>query len=266
MRKDMGRVVIERPRSGSSNPSLKARRVGKIVCNDEGYEYDGPLRIPSSGNGMRMYSEKIGDKSFSDVLGPINGYLINSCGRKWDDVFSELSRGLGAFSWPLQHIMRFHIDVEVNTYLGVDGKIYAENKYGHQCVSDATYSYRRGEFFVHPISRVLCVAPRAKRVIEKQEPPRRYAYGSRWFVLIKGIWFIGTYRHSGFHPVERTGRHGREYWAEVNWPDFTIRYGKDGEVGTYLFSCIKQASKKELKDLRRLVNGGTTVGRVRHRR
>lgn len=250
MRNDMGRVVIERPRRGSSNPSLKARRVGKIYRDEEGYDYDGPGRVPNS-NRMHAIYPRIGDKDFTDVLGPIEGYLRASIGRKWDDIYSEISHHLGSGAWPVQHIVRDHISVETNTYLGVDGKIYAENKYGNICVNESA-GYR-SDFYVHPITRKLCAAKRVtsiwRRPPSQWETDRVKINADRWYVLIKGLWFIGTYRKSGFLGVVKVGRRQNEYGG-VDWPNYYIEYGDN--CGTYLFSVIKQASTKEIKHLRKL--------------
>lgn len=252
MRSDMGRVVIERPRTGSSNRSLKARRVGRIYLGEDGYDYDGPGRVPNS-NRMHAICPKIGDKGFTDLLGPIKGYLQSSIGRKWDDVYSEIARNLGAFSWPLQHIVRDHIDVETNTYLGVDGKVYAENKYGNTCVSDG-FGYRYVEFYVHPITRVLCVSRRKKSPPAKpdrSETDRVKIDAVRWYVFIKGLWFIGTYRKSEFLGIIKQTRF-RTTYGGVEWPDYQTGYGRN--AGAYIFTVIKQANKKEIKRLRELQN------------
>ena len=48
MKPFFGREVIERPRSGSSNRSAKARKFGRIVPDEEtGFEYYGETKIPS---------------------------------------------------------------------------------------------------------------------------------------------------------------------------------------------------------------------------
>ena len=50
-----------------------------------------------------------GDKDFSDVLGPVFGYLRKHCGRPWDAVFSELAQVLGSGSYPIRHVLHDHI-------------------------------------------------------------------------------------------------------------------------------------------------------------
>jgi hypothetical protein len=105
----MGRCVIERPRRGSANPSAKARRFGVIRFDPEdGYYYDGLLKIPL-GSRQHAYHKRRGDKDFTDVLGPVFGYLRKHCGHPWDAVFSELDRVLGGGSYPMRHVLHDHI-------------------------------------------------------------------------------------------------------------------------------------------------------------
>ena len=43
MRQDMGKCIIERPRSNSRAPSAKARDYGRFIHDDDGIDYDGPV-------------------------------------------------------------------------------------------------------------------------------------------------------------------------------------------------------------------------------
>lgn len=268
MRYDLGRCIIERPRRGSSNRSLKVKapRLGKfrLDADDfEDWEFDGPSRIPNSPYRCERYARNFDPKDFTDVLGPLQGYLRKSCGRPWDDVYSELAAGLGAFSWPLQHVMTAHLDVETNTYLGVDDKIYAENKHGNEEIGG--YSWR-DNFYVHPISRLLCKAEQYSHHYNKEKPnrwdtDRVKIDDSRWFVKIRGLWFIGTYRKAesaymvAWKPQKREcyikSDPPKLMYGEPEWPDFQSRYGK--VEGHFIFTTIKSASKRELKKLRELL-------------
>src|SRR5438477_4317049 len=116
MRPDMGKCVIERPRRGSRTAlSAKVRHYGKIVEYDDGPDYDGLTRLPVSGK-QEGYNKNLGDKDFTDVLGPLHRYLRSSCGRLWDDVYSEIKQTLGKAGWGVQHILGVHLDVAVHTY------------------------------------------------------------------------------------------------------------------------------------------------------
>jgi hypothetical protein len=268
MRSDFAKVVTERPRSGSSNPSAKAKWYGRIVDTEDGPDYDGHTRLPVSSK-QEGYHKKIGDKNFTDVLGPIEGYLRASCGRPWDDVFSELSKNLGQRTWPVRHILTQHVDVKTNTYRAIDGHVWYFDKYG-PCPVSGRPDYP--EFYVEPETRFLrcCTKPlprplglkylRASYRYSSNYPAakaagERYQDGDRWFVNIKGIWYIGEYREVPFYGVElranewsRTGRL-REQFPEPEWPNLPTPKRRSG---TLIFTKIKQANKKELKKLREL--------------
>jgi hypothetical protein len=240
----MGRVVIERPRRGSSNPSLKARKVGKMRLDDADWwdwEYEGPARVPNSAKMEGMWDHSIGTKGFSDVLGPVKGYLKKSVGRKWDEVYSELCAVLGSGSYPIRHVLYEHIlrDVETNP-LYKNGKVY--NNPGARG--------RYSDYFVHPATGILHeeYKPRWRRKYRRPktrpETDRVRLDAERWFVFIDGIWYIGTYSEKNFSVYEpRAVKYGWESpyrIGGVEWPDF--QNGK-----TFIFQKIKQASRRELK-------------------
>jgi hypothetical protein len=266
MRSDMGKVVTERPRSGSSNPSAKARWYGRITQDADGYDYDGFTRLPVSRK-QEGYHKKIGDKSFTDVLGPIRNYLRSSIGRRWNDVFSEISRTLGRSTWPVRHVLTQHIDVAACTFRGRDGEIHAHDKYGEHKLPK--YRYSRYEFFVEPETGIL-------REREQRRPERwpgqahegrrvRIPATDSWYVEIKGIWFIGTYRDVEQYGVEwvmpggeRTNdggplviyrRRGGLHYPDPEWPNV----GRGRRGGTLVFVKTKQANKRELRRLRELL-------------
>lgn len=229
MRSDMGKCVIERPRNGSSNPSAKARWYGKITQDDEGYDYDGMTKLPSSRK-QEGYHKKIGEKNFTDVLGPIEGYLRSSVGRPWDDVYSELCAGLGKFSWPMRHVLIFHVNVAVNTWEGVDGHIWFNDTRGPEKV-DGGYS---SEFYVHP----------KRKTLEWFREKKRYKYrpnkegesikldADRYMVKINGLWFIGHYKKQEYGSHEY-----RCHCAACKWP----------HSRTETFVVEKSASRKEIR-------------------
>jgi hypothetical protein len=127
----MGKCVIERPRRGSRTAlSAKARHYGRIVRYDDGLEYEGLSRLPASSK-QEGYLKKLGDKDFTDVLGPLQNYLRHSCGRPWNDVYSEFARTLGRCgSWGVRHILSAHLDVAVHTYRGMDGNVWVCDGHG----------------------------------------------------------------------------------------------------------------------------------------
>lgn len=137
MRYDMAKVVTERPRRGHGNKSAKT---GRRLCKDD-YDADdhGSVRHPVSRR--RQYGWE--HKQFSDLIGPLKGYLRKQVGRRWDDVYSELSRHLDKRSTSGSHIWdHVFMEVERYVYLGRDGYWWVHGRYG-------TY-YRVSGLFVNP--------------------------------------------------------------------------------------------------------------------
>jgi len=225
VRHDFGKVVIERPRWGSSARNAKVRWFGRIVPDPEvdgGYEYEGPTRIPGSSHAEGFLKGKILEKGFTDVLGPIRGYLHRNVGRPWDKIYSELSQALGSGSWPVRHVLTQHVDVYAKTYRGVDGAVWALEKSGPYQVSP---SFSRPEFYVQPETGLLRVCP--KRPNPKKQPTETdlnlvEAGGGRWFSNLDGIWYLGEYV---FDP------------------------GETGRYPVWRFRKLKTCSKKEIRDL-----------------
>jgi hypothetical protein len=232
MRSDLGKCVTERPRRNSSAASVKATWYGRIHEDDEGQlDYDGLTRLPASRR-QEGYHKKIGDKSFSDVLGPIEGYLRSSVGRPWNDVYSELSRNLGSGSWPVRHVLTQHVDVATKTYRGIDGKVYYHDRRGPNVV-DGSYG---SEFYVHPETGTLRQYPKKSWKYRpkpaREDTDRVKADNDQWYVKINGLWFLGAYRFSSK--------------GAAGWPNFLA----SGREGVWVFRKIKSCSKKELKNMR----------------
>jgi hypothetical protein len=229
MRKDFGKVVIERPRRGSGARNAKVREFGRMVSTEDGMEYEGFTKIPCS---FKAYRVLDGDsKEFTDVLGPIRGFLKNSVGRLWDDVWSEMKQTLGRSSWPVQHILKDHVDVERCTFRSEAGNVWCHNRYGESRITGE--NYRSREFYVEPETGILRFQERKSyhgRLRSKPDPNLCQHPDGRWFARINGLWFLGHY----------------EPWAEelgitaaLAWPDTRKeRWVKE-----------KSASKKELRIL-----------------
>lgn len=187
MRHDMGKVVIERPRRGSKTAnSAKARHYGKFTRDDDGIDYDGFTRFPVSRK-QEGYNKRIGYKSFSDLLGPLNKYLASSCGRPWDDVYSEIATVLGrSGSEGIRHIKDSHIDVETCTYRGKDGNIYSCNKHGVHEVIDG--------FYVEPETGILRNLGKKRYKYRRPADPDILAIedGKRYH-RIDDIWYYEEY-------------------------------------------------------------------------
>jgi hypothetical protein len=102
MRPDMHKVVTERPRHGRHKRiATQTHMVARSRLSDEAAAEGLAKR-----EGMRWQHGRC--RSFSDLLGPLQKFFGRRVGRRWDDVYSEVCKGLGGQSTTLQHI-RDHV-------------------------------------------------------------------------------------------------------------------------------------------------------------
>ena len=230
----MGKCVIERPRRGSRTAlSAKACRYGKILQYDDGPEYEGLTRLPVSKK-QEGYRKKLGHKNFSDVLGPLHNYLRGSCGRPWDDVYSEIAHNLGrSGSWGVRHIISAHLDVAVHTYRGVDGNVWTCHSRGVDKVGSLYH-----DFYVEPETGILREAPqyRKRRSIawKKEAAPDLVPIDNgKEYRKIDGIWYLQEFSE-----------------VEVETPVFLggtfVRWKSEKQV---IIRAKRQLGKKQLKQL-----------------
>jgi hypothetical protein len=253
MRPDFGKCVIERERRGSSSRSAKARWYGKIVEDEDGFDYDGMSHLPSSRKQEGYYKQKIGYKDFTDVLGPIDGFLMSSVGRYWPKVYSELTRNLGHGPWAVRHILHAHISVAVNTYRGVDGKVWHLGKLGPEVV-DGGY---RTEFYVEPETKILRKHPDARRgqpwryrnlKPSRTDLDRVEVSDGVWCVRMdSGIWFRGRYESISSEKKSVPAMYPKYRavpFIDPVWPDIKAPlYGM-----SLVFRKEKSCSGKEIKE------------------
>lgn len=109
MRPDMGKVITERPRRGMRYKAPKGEKKAAAANLGE----DAPKSEKIRQKWLRCWN----GKEFTDVLGPIKGFLTKNCGRPWDKVCSEINAVLPAtggvsYSHARDHLFQM---VETNT-------------------------------------------------------------------------------------------------------------------------------------------------------
>lgn len=102
MRKDMAKVVVERPRHGQSDRARRGR-TQRARGGDDSEDHE----FLEKGESIEA-THRNARKSFSDLLGPLRKFLGRRVGRRWDDVHSEMCDVLRGRSTTLQHI-RDHV-------------------------------------------------------------------------------------------------------------------------------------------------------------
>jgi len=214
----MKKVLTERPRRG-----------GTYTYNDfrQREKHGDPDLLPSHQGMKRPYGWET--KDFSDLLGPLRGYLRDCVGRLWDDVYSEISQVVGSGNTVDQHL-RDHVMMEVETYtFVVDGHVYAIGHYGRGV-------HAPDGLYVDPVDGVLrwWEAPRRKAT------PQKLIDGLWYYLRDDGIFYPPRRSHAlhkgGHYPLKLIGDdravriEGIWYWVEMaeTPPPVDVEY-LDGE-------------------------------------
>ena len=183
MRADMHKVVVERERGRST---WRNRKWGKRLPFVADAEYDDQPKFVSSAR-RRQYGSDC--KWFTDVLGPLEGFLRSNLGRPWDKVHSELRQGLDVRKVTGRHIFD-HLEhmVETDCWIGDDRRVYARPR-----------GYEVTGFYVRPRTGILCFAPeqsarqRKKERLLRQEIDEVWLDRTRSYKLLDGQWYFVAY-------------------------------------------------------------------------
>lgn len=140
MRKDMAKLIVERPRYGHA---LRTERGGRsrAILDDDG--------VPTAARELVRAKRK--EKGLNENLAPLKRYLGKQVGRPWNKVFSEISANLKPTSTVQQHA-RDHLEdfVAVKTRMR-EGIVIAPGRFGDtRPVSETGFS-----FYVHPRTGLL---------------------------------------------------------------------------------------------------------------
>ncbi|HEY6250011.1 MAG TPA: hypothetical protein VI685_08615 [Candidatus Angelobacter sp.] len=181
MRSDMKKVVVERPRSGSRQRNNK---FGARIPYIPDYDYD---EQPKKARGFESFTAGF-RKRFTDVLGPLDGFLRKNVGRPWDKVYSELCAGLDKRKTTGLHIFQHVKDmVATSCRYGPDRKVY-HMQWGKE--------YEVCGFYVHPRTGLLCEArgeskrDRARKfMLAEEEVTRLYLDNGHGYQKHNGIWY-----------------------------------------------------------------------------
>lgn len=149
MRKDMSKVIVERPRIGRA--AAKASKPGRtrVVTDDDGE----PLRVREPKQKPRK------TKMLNENLSPLKRFLSRNVGRSWNKVYSEISENLKPSSTVQQHV-RDHVQDFVATKTRMrNGKVFVHPwRFGGEESLEAS----RYVYFVHPRTGLLKRNPHYK--------------------------------------------------------------------------------------------------------
>ena len=236
MRSDMKKVVVERPRRGSRQRNNK---FGARLRYIPDHDYEDEPKKPRGFESYRAGSKKW----FTDVLGPLWGFLGKNVGRPWDKVYSELCANLDKRKVTGKHIFD-HVDdmVQTNCFIGEDGRVWA-NSWGSEQPVNGMY--------VHPRTGLLCETPNVskrqrQRKREKGETSFLYLTDTFGYRKFEGIWYRVK--------LQRMSINWENYHRTPTiWDIFRKRWIKPG-IGEHWIPLEKfQCGRAELAEIQRLL-------------
>ena len=152
MRKDMFKVIVERPRAGWRTQKLargKLDRAGDLLPKKQG------LRRQRKENGTHS-------KWLNENLAPLKRYLDRQVGRPWDKVHAEICEHLDPGHTVKQHVLEHLDDFVDRPAIGRDGRWLWSRRY---YLADGP---EPGRLYDHPVDGLL-----KRWKLKKGEAPRR---------------------------------------------------------------------------------------------
>jgi hypothetical protein len=132
MRRDMSKVIVERPRRGGGRD--RKRRQAR--------EFDD---MPSKQSMKRGHTDL---KDLNENLAPLKRYLRKNVGRPWDKVFSEICENIRMDNAVQKHV-RGHVFDYVHLHVIVEGKMIFTSRFW------GVYELWNGDLYVCPKSGLL---------------------------------------------------------------------------------------------------------------
>lgn len=143
MRKDMSKVIVERPRTGRSVAGKRPGRT-RMLTDDDGE----PIRAKGA---REPKGRAVKTKMLNETLNPLKRYLASQVGRPWRKVYSEISEHLKPTSTVQQHV-RDHLDDFVATRTRSEkGELWAATSWGKPMPLSKTGHL----YYVHPRTGLL---------------------------------------------------------------------------------------------------------------
>jgi len=180
MRSDMQKIIVERPRRGSSLPSKKtALRLSpaKIRAALEDVEdFDsGPKRAASARH----------QKWLNENLAPLRRYLMGQVGRPWRKVYGEIRQAIDTRSAIGLHVLQ-HVPDFVSVHTRMENGLIFETGW---CYRQRPVS----GLYVHPVTGLLRYAKRATPAASEPEPNLVRVNSNVEYEKIGGYWYRMEY-------------------------------------------------------------------------
>lgn len=144
MRKDMSKVIVERPRTGRAVAGLRPGRTRALV-DDDGE----PIKVKGA---REPKGRAVKTKNLNETLNPLKRYLASNVGRPWNKVYSEISEHLKPTSTVQQHV-RDHLQdfVAMKTRMKGGKVVVSSARFGGERPLEEDFSL----YYVHPRTGLL---------------------------------------------------------------------------------------------------------------
>ncbi len=142
MRKDMSKVIVERPRRGRAYAASSPPGRSEPLLDED----DEPLRARKP-----KRTKPARTKSLNENLAPLRRYLGKQVGRPWNKVYAEIAENLRPSSTVQQHV-RDHVEdfVAIHTRTR-KGEVVTTPPWG----GERTLEHEYREFYVQPRTGIL---------------------------------------------------------------------------------------------------------------
>ncbi len=251
MRKDMSKIIVERPRIGRGAARTQKPGRTRALVDDDGESLRASAREP------KARAQKT--KSLNENLSPLKRYLAAQVGRPWNKVYSELSENLKTTSTVQQHV-RDHVEdfVAVKTRMRA-GEVYVSGRFGR----DSKLSESHYRLYVHPRTGLLGKnegwkswnakhKAEAKRVKTERAKRLRVIDAETQLHCFAGVWW--EVKLAPIPHLRRAGEDGRVRAVQARYTD-VVKRAKLSSLGGEELYCRRgvyatdkrQLSKAELK-------------------
>lgn len=177
MRKDMSKVIVERPRKGSRDHSTRKGYNKNLNTSAKNNFEDAHTK-----EGMKF--QKNNDKELNEHLSPLRRFLRSKVGQHWDKVFSEICENIRLDSAVQSHI-RDYVDMEVEqNVILINGEPY--DSAGRYPINRWGF---RDQFWVCPKTGILKVVNSHKYKYTPSPSVGIVKDDSHQYHKINGIWY-----------------------------------------------------------------------------
>lgn len=232
----LAEVLIERPRGGMRLSSRRLRGAKKRLN-----ELTRDL-IESESDGFSPHLIKVRNptKYLSDNLGPLRRFLRSKVGKNWDNTYSELCDRLDTSTMIGQHVLQHLWDYVERHIEMVDDQPFCKPYYRR---GGALYSGYRAQYYIHPESHLLLVAPSRSAKPVANSGPRLWIRvdAMHHYRLVDGVWY-----HLTFTPFADAISPWDQLLRQKLTPVLAYSYyGKSIYV-----SAKRQCNKRQLREIR----------------